>query len=158
VCSDKGGRETATIGHDGGFAWSLATTFADKICAQHIIELRDSALAVVALGYSENFRHFRENWVRTRARGEISSRKNRLNGGYDLGLACKFLLHLEAGACEIDRRSLDRAFALAMASCIMFCNQKGDEVVSRHYRNDVSKTAIDTFRYESNPFKRLMDR
>lgn len=33
-----------------------------------------------------------------------------------------------------------------MASTVFFVNQKGDEVVSRHYRNDVSKAALDAFR------------
>ena len=33
-----------------------------------------------------------------------------------------------------------------MASCIFFVNQKGEEVVSRHYRSDVSKVVIDLFR------------
>jgi len=33
-----------------------------------------------------------------------------------------------------------------MASLILFVNQKGEEVVSRHYRSDISKAAIDAFR------------
>ena len=35
---------------------------------------------------------------------------------------------------------------IIMASCIFFVNQKGEEVVSRHYRSDVSKIVIDLFR------------
>lgn len=33
-----------------------------------------------------------------------------------------------------------------MASTIFFVNQKGEEVVSRHYRNDITKTSMDAFR------------
>lgn len=33
-----------------------------------------------------------------------------------------------------------------MASTVLFVNQKGEEVVARHFRNDVPRTAIDTFR------------
>ena len=33
-----------------------------------------------------------------------------------------------------------------MASTIFFVNLKGDEVVSRHFRNDISKQAMDAFR------------
>lgn len=40
-----------------------------------------------------------------------------------------------------------------MASTIFFVNQKGDEVVSRHYRNDVAKSAMDAFRYVSKIYQ-----
>jgi len=33
-----------------------------------------------------------------------------------------------------------------MASVIFFVNQKGEEVVARHFRNDVTKGALDAFR------------
>ena len=33
-----------------------------------------------------------------------------------------------------------------MASSIFFCSQKGEEIVSRHYRSDISKAAFDAFR------------
>ena len=33
-----------------------------------------------------------------------------------------------------------------MSSTVLFINQKGEEVVARHFRNDVPRTAIDTFR------------
>eukprot|EP01040_Poterioochromonas_malhamensis_P021079 gene21079-25339_t len=33
-----------------------------------------------------------------------------------------------------------------MASTVFFVNSKGDEVVSRHYRADVTKSSIDSFR------------
>ena len=33
-----------------------------------------------------------------------------------------------------------------MASTILFVNQKGEEVVARHFRNDVTRSAIDAFR------------
>ena len=33
-----------------------------------------------------------------------------------------------------------------MASTVLIVNQKGDEIVARHYRNDIPKTALDTFR------------
>jgi hypothetical protein len=35
-----------------------------------------------------------------------------------------------------------------MASAILFINQKGDEVMSRHYRTDISKTSIDNFKHK----------
>ncbi len=33
-----------------------------------------------------------------------------------------------------------------MASVIFFVNQKGEEVVARHFRHDVTKVALDAFR------------
>ena len=35
-----------------------------------------------------------------------------------------------------------------MASTIFFVNQKGDEVMSRQYRGDVSKASMDAFRHK----------
>jgi len=33
-----------------------------------------------------------------------------------------------------------------MASAVFFVNQRGEEIVSRHYRSDISRTSIDAFR------------
>lgn len=33
-----------------------------------------------------------------------------------------------------------------MASTIFLVNQRGEEVVSRHFRGDVTKSALDSFR------------
>ena len=33
-----------------------------------------------------------------------------------------------------------------MTSAVFFVNQKGDEIVARHYRNEISKASIDVFR------------
>lgn len=33
-----------------------------------------------------------------------------------------------------------------MASSIILVNQKGEEVISRHYRSDIPKASIDVFR------------
>lgn len=35
-----------------------------------------------------------------------------------------------------------------MASAVFFVNQKGDEVMARHYRGDVTKASMDAFRHK----------
>ena len=35
-----------------------------------------------------------------------------------------------------------------MASTIFIVNQRGEEVVSRHYRGDIPKSAMDAFRHQ----------